>query len=210
MLTLYHAPRSRSSRIIWLLEELAADYRIESVSVRRRDPAAQGPDAPMLGARDPANPHPHGKVPALDHDGVLVYESAAIVLYLTDAFPQNRIGPTIDDPLRGPYLSWLSYYAGVLEPAFTTAFFGFTTTNSATAWASIEEIMGHVDGRLAQGPYLLGEEFSGVDVLFGTVFALFMGSPLLPRTDARAAYVDRLTSRPAFQRATAKEEAGSA
>ena len=41
MLTLYHAPRSRSSRIIWLLEELGPEYSIETVSIRRRDPAAE-------------------------------------------------------------------------------------------------------------------------------------------------------------------------
>ncbi len=205
MLTLYHAPQSRSSRIIWLLEELGADYRIETVSIRRRDPAAEGPDAPMFGSRDPANPHPHGKVPAIDHHGVLIYESSAVVLYLTDAFPQNGIGPGIGDPLRGPYLSWLSYYAGVLEPAFVTALFGFTATNSTTAWVPVEDILERINARLTEGPYLLGEDFSGADVLYGSLFALFMGSPLVPRTDVLAAYVKRLTSRPAFRRAAEKD-----
>ena len=205
MLTLYHAPLSRSSRMIWLLEELGADYRIEVVSIRRRDPAGEGPDAPMHGARDPKNPHPHGKVPALDHDGVLVYESSAIVLYLTDAFPQAGIGPAIGDRLRGPYLSWLAYYAGVLEPALTTTFFGFTSTNSTTAWAPVGDILERINVTLAQGPYLLGEDFSGADVLVGSVVDLFMGSPLMPRTDVLSAYVDRLTSRPAFLRAAEKD-----
>ncbi len=149
MLTLYHAPRSRSSRIIWLLEELGADYRIKTVSIRRRDPAAQGPHASMIGERDPANVHPHGKVPALVHDGALVFESAAIVLYLTDAFPQSGVGPRIGDPRRGPYLSWLAHYAGVLEPAFTSAFFGFEVANSSTGWVPVEEVMAHIDGTLA-------------------------------------------------------------
>jgi glutathione S-transferase len=210
MLTLYHAPNSRSSRIIWLLEELDADYRIRTVSIRRRDPSARTPEAPMLGARDPANVHPHGKVPALDHDGTVLFEAAAIVLYLTDAFPRNQVGPGIGDALRGPYLSWLAYYAGVIEPAFTTAFYGFTTTNSTTAWVSVDEVMDHVNRSLAQGPYLLGEAFSGADILIGSAFALFLGSPLMPRTDLLAAYVDRLTSRPAYRRAAAKEGAATA
>ncbi|MGF1609939.1 MAG: glutathione S-transferase family protein [Kiloniellales bacterium] len=217
MLTLYHAPQSRSSRIIWLLEELGVDYEIKIVSIRRRDPsaqgpeaqgpAAQGPEAGMIGARDPANLHPHGKVPALVHDGATVVESAAIVLYLTDAFPQTGIGPGIGDPRRGAYLSWLAYYTGVMEPAFTTAFYGFETTNSATGWVSVAEVMGHVNGTLAKGPYLLGDAFSGADVLAGSAFALFMGSPLVPRSDLLAAYVERLTSRPAYQRAAAKDGA---
>lgn len=78
MLTLCHAPQSRSWRIIWLLEELGADYDVKTVSIRRREPSARGPVAPMIGARDPDNVHPHGKVPALVHDGVTIFESAAV------------------------------------------------------------------------------------------------------------------------------------
>lgn len=206
MLTLFHAPRSRSSRIIWLLEELGADYAIKTVSIRRRDPSAQGPNAGMIGTRDSANVHPHGKVPAIVHDGVVVYESAAIVAYLTDMFPQNGIGAQIGDPRRGPYLSWLAYYAGVMEPAFTSAFLGFDAANSTTGWVPVKDLMDHVNGTLAKGPYLLGEKFSGADLLIGSAFALFMGSPLLPRTDALAGYVDRLTARPAYRRAAAKDD----
>ena len=74
MLTLYHAPHSRSSRFIWLLEELAVPYEIHRVDIRRGDGG---------GALDASNPHPHGKVPVIDHDGVIVYESIAVALYLT-------------------------------------------------------------------------------------------------------------------------------
>jgi glutathione S-transferase len=209
MLTLYHAPRSRSSRIIWLLEELGADYEIRTVSIRRRDPAAQSPDAAMIGARDPANPHPHGKVPALVHDGALVFESAAIVLYLTDAFPERGLGPAIGDPRRGPYLSWLAYYPGVAEPSFTSAFFGFETAGSATGWAPVKDVMAHIEAALARGPYLLGDAFSGADILFGSTFAYFRGTPLVPDSERLAAYVERLTSRPAYGRAAAKDDPGA-
>jgi glutathione S-transferase len=209
MLTLYHAPQSRSSRILWLLEELDAEYDIKTVSIRRRDPAAEGPVAPMIGARDPQNVHPHGKVPALVHDGVTIFESAAVVLYLTDAFPRNRIGPAVGDPLRGPYLSWLAYYTGVMEPAFTAAMLGLRGTDSTIAWAPVDDVLAYVEAALAKGPYILGETFSGADVLVGSVFILFMGSPLLPRTDLRVAYVERLTARPAYRRAQAEDGAAA-
>lgn len=205
MLTLYHAPRSRSSRIIWLLEELGAPYEIKTVSIRRRDPAAEGPEAPMIGARDPQNVHPHGKVPAIVHGGETIFESSAIVLYLTDAFPENGIGPQVGDPLRGPYLSWLAYNAGVMEPAFTATFFGFVTTNASTGWVPVTEVLEFVNRALEKGPYLLGQRFSGADVLIGSAFALFLGTPLVPRTDLLAGYVERLTSRPAYRRAEAKD-----
>jgi glutathione S-transferase len=205
MLTLYHAPHSRSSRIIWLLEELDVDYTIKPVSIRRRDINAQSLDAPMVGARDPENPHPHGKVPAIMHDGELVFESNAIVLYLTDAFPNNGLGPKIGEPLRGTYLSWLAYYGDVMEPALTTTAFGFTTTNSTTGWSSAAEVMGFVNATLEKGPYILGEKFSGADILFGSTFAMFMGSPMVPRTDTLTAYVERISARPAYARWQAKE-----
>ena len=111
MLVLHHAPRSRSSRIIWLLEELGAPYEIALTDIPRMD----GPGAP-----DPKNPHPDKKVPALVDDGALVTESAAIVLYLTDKFPAAGLGPVVGDPLRGAYLAWLallrSIRSGKLPP----------------------------------------------------------------------------------------------
>ena len=100
MLTLYHAPQSRSSRIVWLLEELEAPYALHITDIPRMDGS---------GKPDPSNPHPDKKVPAIVDDGVLVTESAAICLYLTDKFPAKGIGPVVGDPLRGPYLTWLAY-----------------------------------------------------------------------------------------------------
>src|SRR6188474_3682695 len=113
MLTLYHAPQSRSSRIIWLLEELGADYQLVITDIPRQDGS---------GAPDPRNPHPDQKVPALVHDGVLLTESIAILQYLADAFPQARLAPPIGDRARGPYLTWLAYYAGVAEPVIGLGF----------------------------------------------------------------------------------------
>jgi glutathione S-transferase len=115
MLTLYHSPKSRSSRFIWLLEELGARYQVEYVTIARQD-GSDGPDS--------RNPHPDKKVPALIHDGVLVTESAAIAPYLTDLYPKAGIGPQVGDPTRGPYLAWLAYYAGVIEPVLVTKFSG--------------------------------------------------------------------------------------
>src|SRR5262245_8580119 len=112
MITLFHAPRSRSTRFIFLLEELGAPYRIERVSIRRGDGS---------GTLDPKDPHPHGKVPVIVDESAVVFESPAIALYLTDKYPANRIGPTVSDPLRGAYLTWLTYYGSVLEPAFLSA-----------------------------------------------------------------------------------------
>ena len=196
MITLYHAPRSRSLRFIFLLEELGAPYEIETVSIRRGDGS---------GALDPANPHPHGKTPAIRDGETLVFESAAIALYLTDKFPQAGIGPLTSDPKRGAYLSWLAYYAGVMEPAWMSLFMKWDVPRGTAGWVKADEVMEFVNATLEAGPYLLGEKFSAADILVGTTFAMFMGGPMMPKTDLLEAYVKRVTERPAHARARAKD-----
>src|SRR5215471_12840467 len=196
MITLYHAPRSRSSRVIWLLEELEASYQIKQVTIRRGDGS---------GALDPSNPHPHGKVPAIEHNGSLIFESAAIAAYLTDAFPKNGVGPVVGEPTRGRYLTWLAYYTGVLEPAFVSKFMNVSPPRGTAGWVSADEAMPNVVKQLEAGPYLLGTRFSAADVLYASTFALFLGNPLLPETPLLRSYVNRCTERPAYARATAKD-----
>ena len=196
MITLFHRPKTRSSRFIFLLEELEAPYEVRIVTTRARDGS---------GAPDPANPHPHGKVPAISDDGVVVFESPAIALYLTDKFPKNRLGPLIGERDRGAYLSWLSYYSGVLEPAFMSKFMNVEVPRATAGWVPVEEAMPAVLKLLSTGPYLLGERFSAVDVLYGTTFAMFGQSPLLPKSPVLDEYVKRIMQRPAFARAQARD-----
>jgi glutathione S-transferase len=198
MITLYHRPKTRSARFVFLLEELQAPYTVQIVTTRTRDGG---------GAPDPANPHPHGKVPAISDDGVVVFESPAIALYLTDKFPKNRLGPQVGEPGRGPYLSWLAYYSGVLEPAFMSKFMNFEVPRVAAGWVPVDEAMAAVLALLAKGPYLLGEQFSALDVLYGTMFALFAQSPILPKSAVLDEYVKRVVSRPAYARASARDAA---
>ena len=198
MIALYHAPHSRSSRFIFLLEELGAPYKLETVNIRRGDGS---------GALDTHNPHSHGKVPVITDGETIVYESAAIALYLTDKFPQNGIGPQIGDARRGAYLTWLAYYAGVMEPAWMSAFLKTDVPRGTAGWVKTDEVMELVNATLSKGPYILGDNFSAADVLIATTFKLFLGSPLLPKTDPLEAYVKRVTDRPAFARAMAKEAA---
>jgi glutathione S-transferase len=184
---------------VFLLEELEAPYELEEVTLRNGDGS---------GATDPANPHPHGKVPAIvdTDDNTLVFESAAIALYLTDKFPKNGIGPLTGDPKRGAYLTWLAYYAGVMEPAWTMQFMKVETPRGFPGWAPAPEVMAYTFGVLEKQPYVLGDRFSAADVLIGTTFAMFMGGPTLPKTPLLEAYVQRVIGRP--KDAKAMEKAG--
>lgn len=196
MITLYHAPQSRSSRMIWLLEELGVPYEIKPVSIFR----------PMSGegAPDPANPHPDKRVPAIVHNGALVAESVAIVLYLTDAFPAAGLGPGPGEPQRGEYLTWLAWYAAEMEPAMLAAMAG-ELGQSALKQRSYDTMIRRLEAALAQQPYAMGERFSGVDLLIGS--ALIFGRQAFPASASFDAYIDRCRSRPAAVRGMALDNA---
>lgn len=197
MITLFHKPNTRSARFVFLLEELGAPYQIKEVTTRNGDGS---------GAPDPANPHPHGKVPAIrdEDDGTVVFESPAIALYLTDKFPKNGIGPVIGDPKRGAYLSWLTYYGSVMEPAWTMSFLKIDPPRVMAGWAPVGDVMDFTNKTLSAGAYILGNKFSAADVLIATTFAMFMGGPMMPKTPLLEAYVKRVVERPAYARAMAK------
>jgi glutathione S-transferase len=175
---------------------LGAPYEIKIVNTLTRD---------GTGAVDPANPHPHGKVPAISDNGEIVFESPAIALYLTDKFPKNGLGPLAGQPGRGAYLSLLAYYTGVLEPAFMSKFMNVEVPVGTAGWVAVEKAMPFIVQTLARGPYILGEKFSAADVLYGTTFAMFGASPMLPKSPVIEAYVKRCLERPAYARAQEKD-----
>lgn len=195
MVTLYHAPQSRSSRMIWLLEELDAPYEIKITDIPRRDGS---------GAPDPDNPHPDKKVPAIVHNGVLVTESIAIALYLADQFPDQGLAPKIGDPLRGPYLEWMVYYAGVMEPLMVAGFGGFADNHAAiSTWRTPAHVHARIAAAIDKGPYILGEAFTAVDVIVGSMGQWMRDA--LPPGPVVDDYLKRLSERPAAQRAAARD-----
>jgi glutathione S-transferase len=198
MITLFHRPKTRSSRFLFLLEELGTPYQIKAVTIR---------DSQGGGAIDASNPHPHGKVPAIrdEESGDVVYESPAIALYLTDKFPTAGIGPTVGGKGRGAYLSWLVYYGSVMEPAFMSKFTNAPVPRGTAGWVVVEEAMENVIATLSKGPYLLGDKFSAADVLYGTTFAMFGASPMMPKSPVIDSYVKRIVERPAYARGMAKD-----
>lgn len=191
MLTLIHKPMTRSGSIVWLLEEIGAPYEIKNVTIKGADGS---------GARDPANPHPHGKVPALVHDGHMVFEGSAIALYLTDLFPQAKMGPRVGDAKRGEYLSWLAYRAGVMEPAFLARRFGIEHVYGAMGWAPPEEVEEVLNAHLAKNRYFLGEEFSAADIMLGGGLNFMILFKMTVETPVLKDYCARITDRPAFRK----------
>src|SRR4051812_21714271 len=106
-LTLYHASPSRSSVVLWMLEELGQPYDIHLLSLTEEE----NRKADYLAI------NPMGKVPALRHGDGVITELPAICTYLADEFPAARLNVPIGTPRRGLYLKWLFFGPGSLEPA---------------------------------------------------------------------------------------------
>lgn len=184
MLTLFHAPRSRSTRVVALLHELGAldEVKIEIVGIERLDGS---------GARDPRNPHPEGKVPLLLDGEEQIWESAAIIQYLADRFPAAGLSIPPGHPQRGPYLSWLAWYAGVLEPLITLQFAGLQHPALVRTFRTKVEAEARLRKALEGRDFLFGENFTAADLLLHSPYA-WMGKPGDPVIDA---WVDRCAAR---------------
>lgn len=192
MITLYHANLSRSTRVLWLLEELGTPYEIVPVAIARPDGS---------GGPDPANPHPLGQVPCIREGDSLIVESLAIWLHLSDAFPETGMAPPPGDPQRPDYLGWLGLSTAVFEPLVTAAISGAPLSERQA------EARAYLDARfadaLARGPWLLGERFTTADLVYASL--LFFFPAALTQTEAMAEWLSRIAARPALARVRAIE-----
>lgn len=187
MITLYHSPQSRSTRIIGLLMAMGVLDRVNVriVSIPRQDGS---------GGRDPVNPHPEGKVPLLVHDGVEIWESTAIMLYLTDLFPASEFGVRADDPQRGRFLAWLSWYGAVVEPVVIFSHMGLEDPVLQATFRGMPEIVARLRTALAEGPWLMGERLTAADLLLASPFLWFPEAT--PQDSLIRDWVDRVANLP--------------
>jgi glutathione S-transferase len=183
---LYHAPQSRSSATLTLLEELRAPYELRLVNIKAGEQRRSG----YLAI------NPLGKVPAIQHHGALVTEQVAIYLYLADFFADAALAPAIRDPQRGPYLRWMIYYAACYEPALVDyAMKREPGPPAMSPYGDFDTMLGTVTERIAGSTYLLGEVFSAADLLWGMALQWGTLFKIIPDNAAITSYVSRVTSR---------------
>ncbi len=195
-ITLYHCPQTRSSGAMVLVEELGADIDVKVLDMKAGEQRA----AAFLAI------NPMGKVPALLDGDALVTEQVAIFLFLADQFAEKGLAPAIGDPLRGPYLRWMAFYGSSFEPACVDrAMKREPGPQGMSPYGDYASALKTVTEQLARGPYLLGERFMAVDVLWGTALNWLTLFGVVEKTPLIAAYVERVTSRPAFTTVSAKD-----
>ena len=192
--TLYYHPYSRASGSIWALEEAGVPYQLQLVDIMKGEQKKPG----LLAL------NPMGKLPTLVDGDVVVTESAAIALYLADRYAVGRLAPALDDPRRGTYLRWSLFPAAVIEPAVMAKREGWPVKEVQAGWGSYETMLTAAESAIAKGPFILGDQFSMADVVFGGTLRYMMLFKLVEPTPSFTAYVERLNARPAYQRADAR------
>lgn len=197
MLKFYHAPWSRSSAVLWLLEELGVEYELHEIDIR-----AEG-GVPESYRKI----QPNKKVPAIDHDGIVITERAAITIYLADAFPRAGLAPSIGDPLRGPYLTWLVYCDAVFDPCVSARAWGLEYKSNDYSFGLFDDMVNNIERRLTENDFVAGNRFTAADVQLASGIGYTMNIlKALPERPAFQNYLARISERPAYQRSMKKDQ----
>jgi glutathione S-transferase len=191
---LYYMPRTRSSRVLWLLEEIGAPYELTEIAGAERRSAAH------------LDRHPLGRVPALElEDGTVMFESAAICLQLADLHPDAGLSAPLGSAERALVYQWALFAMTELEaPLFRwIGELRDGVTESSASQPRFASAADAIQAALAGNDWLLGERFTAADVLCASVLAGAHSRELLEPWHGLRAYVERSEARPAYARAEA-------
>lgn len=199
-LTFYTNPMSRGRIVRWMLEEIGAPYETVVLGY-----GAQM-NAPAYLAVNPM-----GKVPAIRHGETVVTEAGAICAWLAEAFPEAGLTPPPGSPARGAFLRWMFFGAGPVEAAVTNASFGWAAAGPQEerrlGYGTLDRVADTLAAQLAHGPYLLGADFTAVDVYLGAQIAWGRMFDTLPARPPFDDYIARIVQRPAARRAAEMDDA---
>ncbi len=200
------AGSSRSLRGHWALAELALPYRREPIGARTGE----------TGTEAFGRLNPRRKIPVLEDAGLVLTESPAIVAYLGERYPgpDTPLFPT-DIATRARYYEWMSFISMELDATslyvlrrheYLTEVYGEAPTAVASAKAYFARMI-EAAATIADHDrdHLLGDRFTGVDILMTTCleWAARYGLPVPGAFDD---YRARITARPAYQAALAANE----
>ena len=199
MLKLHFAPNSRAGRIVWLLEELELPYEINKMAFHPKD----------LKSDEHRQRHPLGRVPVLEDGDVSIFESGAIVEYVLERHKNGGLKPAVSDARYPDYLQWFHYCEGMVMPPVNTVVVQTILLPEDRRDANVlgqaqrllTKALAPIDAAREGRDYLIGA-FSAADIMLG--HACFMSNRIGSVGDDMThlkAYVDRISARPAFQKA---------
>jgi glutathione S-transferase len=196
-ITLYYHPYSRASGTLWALEEAGTPYELQVIDFTKGEQKGS----------DLISRNPMGKLPTLVDGDVVVTEAAAVALYLADRYAPGRLAPSPEDPRRGTYLRWAFFAPSVIEPAVMAKAANWPVKEGAAGWGNYESMIRAAETAIGDGPFVLGADFSMVDVVLGGTLRFMLDFKMIDPHPTFLAYIDRLNARPAYQRAQARNAA---
>jgi len=200
MVTIYHARRARSARIIWLLEELGVPYQLQLLEFKPE--ALQNPEYLKL--------QPLGQIPAIRDGAVSMFESGAIVQYLLEKHGETRLAPAAGTAARPEYLQWFHfgeaslavYVSLIVRERFGKAGEAPNEYSLAAARQRFCAAASVIDGALSGRAFICGDRFSAADIMvsYGLVMARIIRE-LPGELSNVASYLERLKQRPGYEKA---------
>ncbi len=199
MMTLHHCHQTRSMRVLWLLNELGVDFELRV-----------HPFDKSLRATEYLDLSPAGRVPALEIDGEVLFESGAILQVLSARYPDAGLGRLPGDPEWGEWLVWL-HFAETLSQhtaALTQQHIMLYDDNmrsptvmkleAARSGKCFDAIEARLSPTSGQQEYLLAAGFSVADIAVGQAVYMAAHFVRLDGWAALSAWYERITARPGF------------
>jgi len=198
MIKLYHCAEARSTRSLWLLNELGLEVDLIEMPF----------DTRHLRTPEYLAVHPLGRVPCLVDGEMVLFESGAICQYLCETYDDGRLGRPPGHPERNAWLQWLHFSetvavhgANLVQQNWIIAEPDRSPVVLKLESRRLEKALGVLDEALAHHPYLLASGFSAVDTAVGySVYLARMFVSLKPFPNV-VAYLERLLERPTLQAA---------
>ena len=190
-ITLFHSPFSRSMTAYWMLEELGVPFEVVIKNISQ----GENKDAELTAL------NPHGKVPTVVVDDVVLFERPAICIYLADRFSPGVLAPALDAPNRGEYLKWMVYAVTVMEDSMLAKEAKLEVSPSHVGWGSYETMVEVLDARLSRSAFIAGDRFTAADVMLGSNLGWGLVTGMLERREAFTRYFDVISAREAYKKA---------
>lgn len=200
---LYGSKNSRSLRCAWALEEAGASYDYQRVNMLKGEGFS-----PAFKAINPS-----GKIPVLADGDMTLTESAAIVMYVADKFPDAPLMPASAEE-RAEVFRWVFYVVTEVEPhlwAIAQHRFALPEDKRVPAveptcvW-QLQRTLRVMEKTLAKRSFIAGETFSAADIVATHCMSWALSAKLEGVGEASLAYIERMKARPAYQRAVAREK----
>ena len=215
MITVHHLENSRSQKILWLLEELELEYKIEHYK-RNKTTNLAPPELKKI--------HPLGKSPVITDEETVLAETGAIIEYFVNKYPDKNLKPPADTPESLRYTYWLHTAEGSVMPLLVMKLiFGVISSkspffvrpiakaisgqvNQSYILPGLNNMFAYIEGELTRSEWLAGENFSAADIIMSNAIegALAQGVLSAEKHPKTHDFIARVQQRPAYQKSVEK------